>query len=142
MLDSYGFGAGAAASAIAIVSVFNVFATLVMPVLGVVALLASGVVEGTYVLWAAIAILAIGVAVVAFAVVLRSEGAARTVGRWMDGLVGPLSRRLEHGRSLPLTGKILDCRSRIVGVMQTRWVQVAVSTLLLKFTSWAILVLA
>jgi hypothetical protein len=39
MLDSYGFGAGAAASAIAIVGVFNVFATLVMPVLGVVALL-------------------------------------------------------------------------------------------------------
>jgi hypothetical protein len=31
----------------AIVSVFNVFATLVMPVVGVVALLASGVVEGT-----------------------------------------------------------------------------------------------
>jgi uncharacterized membrane protein YbhN (UPF0104 family) len=50
MLDSYGFGAGATASAIAIVSVFNVFATLVMPVLGVVALLASGVVEGTYLL--------------------------------------------------------------------------------------------
>src|SRR5205823_4944041 len=47
MLDSYGFGAGAAASAIAIVSLFNVFATLVMPVVGVVALLASGVVEGT-----------------------------------------------------------------------------------------------
>jgi uncharacterized membrane protein YbhN (UPF0104 family) len=30
MLDSYGFGAGAVASAIAIVSVFNVFATLVL----------------------------------------------------------------------------------------------------------------
>ncbi|HJW61200.1 MAG TPA: hypothetical protein VJ931_16345, partial [Actinomycetota bacterium] len=61
MLDSYGFGAGAAASAIAIVSVFNVFATLVMPVLGVLALLASGVVDWTYVLMAAIGILAIGV---------------------------------------------------------------------------------
>ena len=72
MLDSYGFGAGAAASAIAIVSVFNVFATLIMPVVGVMALLASGVVEGTYVLMAAVGMLAIGVAVVAFTVVLRS----------------------------------------------------------------------
>jgi uncharacterized membrane protein YbhN (UPF0104 family) len=54
MLDSYGFGAGATASAIAIVSIFNVFATLVMPVLGVLALLAGGVVEGTYVLMAAL----------------------------------------------------------------------------------------
>jgi uncharacterized protein (TIRG00374 family) len=142
MLDSYGFGAGPAASAIAIVSVFNVFATLFMPVLGVVALLASGVVEDSYVLMAAIGILAVGVAVVAFTVVLRSEHGARTVGRWAERLVNPVTRRLAHGRSLDLTGKILDFRSSIVDVMQTRWVQVTLSTLLLQFTSWAILVLA
>jgi uncharacterized protein (TIRG00374 family) len=142
MLESYGFGAGATASAIAIVSVFNVFATLVMPVLGVLALLASGVVEGTYVLVAAVGILAIGVAVIAFAVVLRSEGGARTVGGWADRLVDPLARRFRHGRSVDLTGKVLDFRSSIVDVMRTRWVQVTLSTLLLQFTSWAILVLA
>ena len=142
MLDSYGFGAGATASAIAIVSVFNVFATLVMPVLGVSALLASGVVEGTYVLMAAIGMLAIGVAVVAFTAVLRSEGGARAVGRWADRLINPLTRRLAHGRSVDLTGKILDFRSSVVDVMRTRWVQVTLSTLLLQLTSWAILVLA
>jgi uncharacterized protein (TIRG00374 family) len=142
MLDSYGFGAGAAASAIAIVSVFNVFATLVMPVLGVVALLASGAVEETYLLVAAIGILAVGVAVVAAVVVLRSERGARTVGRWADRLVKPLTRRLAHGRSVDLTGKILDFRSSVVGVMQTRWVQVTLSTMLLQFTSWAVLVVA
>jgi uncharacterized membrane protein YbhN (UPF0104 family) len=142
MLDSYGFGAGPAASAIAIVSVFNVFATLFMPVLGVVALLASGVVEDTYVLMAAIGILAVGVAVVAFTVVLRSEHGARTVGRWAERLVNPVTRRLAHGRSLDLTGKILDFRSSVVDVMRTRWVQVTLSTLLLQLTSWAVLVLA
>ena len=142
MLDSYGFGAGAAASAIAIVSVFNVFATLVMPVLGVVALLASGVVEGTYLLMAGIGILAIGVAVVAFAMVLRSERGARAVGGWADRLVSPIMRRFAHGRSVDLTGKLLDFRSSVVDVMQTRWLQVTLSTLLLQLTSWAILVLA
>jgi uncharacterized membrane protein YbhN (UPF0104 family) len=142
MLDSYGFGAGAAASAIAIVSVFNVFATLVMPVVGVVALLASGVVEGTYVLMAAIGALAIGVGVAVFAMVLRSERGARTVGRWADRLADPLTRRLGHGRTVDLTGKILDFRSSVVDVMRTRWVQVTLSTLLLQLTSWAVLVLA
>ena len=142
MLDAYGFGAGATASAIAIVSVFNVFATLVMPVLGAVALLASGVVEGSYLLVAALGVLAIGVAVVVFAVVLRSEGGARTVGGWADRLVDPLARRFRHGRSVDLTGKVLDFRSSVVDVMRTRWVQVVLSTLLLQFTSWAILVLA
>jgi len=142
MLDSYGFGAGAAASAIAIVSVFNVFATLVMPVIGVVALLAGGVVEGTYLLMAAIGVLAVGVGVVVFAVVLRSERGARAVGRRADHLVDPLTRRLAHGRSLDLTGKLLDFRSSVVGVMRTRWLQVTLSTLLLQLTSWAVLVLA
>jgi uncharacterized protein (TIRG00374 family) len=142
MLDSYGFGAGPAASAIAIVSVFNIFATLVMPVIGVVALLASGVVDGTYLLLAAIGVLAIGVAVVAFAMVLRSERGARTVGRWADRLAKPLTRRLGHGRTVDLTGRILDFRSSVVDVMQMRWLQVTLSTLLLQLTSWAILVLA
>jgi uncharacterized protein (TIRG00374 family) len=142
MLDSYGFGAGAAASAIAIVSVFNVLATLVMPVLGVMALLASGEVEGTHLLMAAIGIAAIGVAVVAFALVLRSEGGARMVGRWAERLVNPLMRRLRHGRSLDLTGRLLGFRSSVVDVMQTRWAQVTLSTLSLQLTSWAILVLA
>jgi uncharacterized protein (TIRG00374 family) len=142
MLDSYGFGAAAATSAIAIVSVFNVFATLVLPVLGVLALLASGEVKGTYVLMAAVGILAIGVAVVGFAVVLRSERGARTIGHWADRLLNPVTRRLAHGRSVDLTGKLLDFRSSVVEVMQTRWVQVTVSTLVLQLTSWAILVLA
>jgi len=142
MLDGYGFGAGAAAGAIAIVSVLNVLATLVMPVLGVVALLAGGAVEGTSVLLAAVGVLATGVAVAAFAVVLGSEHGARTVGGWADRLARPLARRLVHGRPLGLTGKLLDFRASVVGVMRARWAQVTVSTLLLQLTSWAVLVLA
>ena len=142
MLDSYGFGAGAAASAIGIVSVFNVFATLVMPVIGILALLASGVVEERYLLLAAIGTLAIGVAVVIFTVVLRSERGARAVGDRADRLAGPLSRRLRHGRPVDLTGKILDFRASVVDVMRSRWLQVTLSTLLLQLTSWAVLVLA
>jgi uncharacterized membrane protein YbhN (UPF0104 family) len=89
MLDSYGFGAGAAPSAIAIVGVFNVFATLVMPVLGVVALLASGELQGTYLLIAAIGIVAVGIAVVAFAAVLRSERAPARSGAGRTGSSSP-----------------------------------------------------
>jgi uncharacterized protein (TIRG00374 family) len=142
MLGSYGFGAGATASAIAIVSVFNVFATMVMPVLGVLALLAGGVVDETYLLMAVVGVAAIGVAVVTFAMVLRSEHGARTVGGWADRLVQPITRRLAPGRSPDLTGKVLDFRSSVVDVMRARWVQVTVSTLLLQLTSWAVLVLA
>ena len=52
---------------------------------------------GTALLMAAIGTVAVGVAVVAFTVVLRSQHGARTVGRWADRLVNPLTRRLAHG---------------------------------------------
>jgi uncharacterized protein (TIRG00374 family) len=80
--------------------------------------------------------------VVAFTMVLRSQRGARTVGHWADRLLDPLTRRLGHGRSFDLTGKLLDFRSSVVDVMRARWIQVMLSTLLLQLTSWAILVLA
>jgi hypothetical protein len=113
-----------------------------LPVGYLVGLLASGVVEGSYLLLAGLGILAVGAAVVVFAVVLRSEAGAGAVGRWGDRLVGPLMRRFAGGRSLDLTGKVLDFRSSVVGVMQTRWLLVTLSTLLSQLTSWAILAIA
>ena len=56
---------------------------------------------------AAVGVLAIGVAVVAFTMVLRSERGDRTVGHWADRLANPLTRRLRHGRTVDLTGRIL-----------------------------------
>ena len=61
-----------------------------------------------------VGVLAIGVAVVAFTMVLRSERGARTVGHWADRLASPLTCRLGHGRTVDLTGKILDFRSGVV----------------------------
>jgi len=76
MLESYGFGAGAAGSASAISSVFNVFATLVMPVVGVLALLFTGQVRWHYLLIAAVGVLVVGAALAATAVTLHSEDGA------------------------------------------------------------------
>ena len=142
MLDSYGLGAEAAAGAIAITSVFNVFAILAMPVVGVLALLVGGAVEWRDVLVAVLGVLAIGVAVVVFAVVLRGREGALRVGHLAERLVNPLTRRFGHGRTVDLTGKLLGFRSSVVGVVETRWVPVTLSTLLLQLTSWAILLLA
>jgi uncharacterized protein (TIRG00374 family) len=94
------------------------------------------------VLVAVIGVAASGVAVVASTVALRSERGARTVGRWADRLINPLTRRLARGRSVDLTGKLLNFRSSVIGVTQPRCLPVTASTLLLQLTSWAILVLA
>jgi hypothetical protein len=92
------------------------------------------------VLVAVIGVAASGVAVVASTVALRSERGARTVGRWADRLINPLTRRLARGRSVDLTGKLLNFRSSVIGVTQPRCLPVTASTLLLQLTpgrSWS-----
>jgi uncharacterized protein (TIRG00374 family) len=142
MLESYGFGAGAAGSASAISSVFNVFATLVMPVVGVLALLFTGQVRWHYLLIAAVGVLVVCAALAATAVILRSEDGARRVGRRADRYANALTRRVFHGRTVNIAGKVLDFRSAVVEVMRTRWLAVIGSTLLPQFTSWSVLFVA
>jgi uncharacterized protein (TIRG00374 family) len=142
MLESYGFGAGAAGSASAISSTFNVFATLVMPVVGVLALLFTGQVRWHYLLIAAVGVLLVGAALSAMAVILHSEDGAHRVGRGADRYVNALVRRLSHGRTVNITGKVVDFRSAVVEVMRTRWLAVVGSTLLPQFTSWTVLLVA
>jgi uncharacterized protein (TIRG00374 family) len=143
MLESYGFGAGAAAGASAISTVFNVFATLVMPVVGVLALLVTGQVRWHYALIAVVGSVMVGVAVAVTAVVLRSEAGARKVGRVADRCVNAVTGRLpRHRRSVDVSGKVLDFRSDVVDVMRRRWPAVIGSTLLPLFTSWSVLLIA
>jgi uncharacterized protein (TIRG00374 family) len=142
MLESYGFDAGSAASAAAISSLFNVFATLVMPIVGVLALLSSGTVGSRYVLIAVAGIVAVGVVTTAFAVVLRSRDGARRAGQAADRLINRALRRLPHSRTVDLTGRILDFRSDVISVIRHRWAAVVGAALLPQFTSWAVLLLA
>jgi putative heme transporter len=142
MLESYGFGTGAAAGASAISTVFNVYATLVMPVLGVLALLFTGQLRWHYVLIAIVGTAAVGVSGTAMAAILRSEGGARRVGRRLDRCLTPVTRRLLRGRTVNLSGKVLDFRSDVVEVMKARWPAVIGSTLLPQLTLWSILLVA
>jgi putative heme transporter len=141
MLGSYGFGTAAAAGATAISAVFNILATLAMPVLSVLALLLYGQLHWQYVLIAIVGSAVVGLSGAAMAAVLRSEDGARRVGRRLDRYLNPLVRRLRRGRGVDVSGKVLDFRSHVVGVMRARWPAVVGSTLLPLFTSWSVLLL-
>jgi uncharacterized membrane protein YbhN (UPF0104 family) len=142
MLESYGFGAGAAAGAAAISTVFNVFATLVMPVVGVLTLLVTGQLRWRYALIAVVGSLLVSAALAATALSLRSERGARRVGEILDRFVNAVFRRLRPGRTVDLAGRVLDFRADVVDVMRRRWPAVIGSTLLPPFTSWSVLLVA
>jgi uncharacterized protein (TIRG00374 family) len=142
MLESYRVGPGPAAGASAISTVFNLFATLTMPILGVLALLATGQVRWHYALIAVVGSVAVIVSVAAMAAILRSEAGARRVGRLADRYANAVSRRLRHGRTIDVAGKVLDFRSDVVHVLRKRWPVVIGSTLLPQISLWLILLLA
>ncbi len=142
MLESYGFGPGAAAGASAISTVFNVFATLVMPVVGILALLFTGQVRWHYVLIAVVGSLLGGAARAATAARRHSARGARRVGEILDRFVNAVLRRLRRGRTVDLAGRVLDFRRDVVDVMRRRWAAVIGSTLLPLFTSWSVLLVA
>jgi uncharacterized protein (TIRG00374 family) len=84
----------------------------------------------------------VGAALAVLVVILRSEDGARAVGGRADRYVNTLARRLFPGRTVNVTGKVLNFRSAVVEVMKRRWLAVIGSTLLPQFTSWSVLFLA
>jgi len=142
MLETYGCGSGAASGASAISTVFNVFATLFLPVLGILALLITGQLRWHYVLFALVGCGAVAASAAAMAAIVRSEEGARRVGRALDRYVNPVVRRLRRGRTVDLSGKVLDFRSDVIEVISRRWPVVIASTLLPPLTSWAVLLVA
>lgn len=141
MLLSYGITGKAATAGIGVTSVWSVFMTLGIPVLGVLALLVGGdAVQSLWVTTAAIGVAAIVGSVVVFWLILRSEESAHRVGRLGQRLLGPLLHRL--GRESDLTHHILHFREQIVDVVRLRWRWITVSNLLVIFAQFLILYVA
>ncbi len=142
MLGSFGLPAARAAAVVAVNSVWSVFITLGVPILGLAALAASGRANSTNVITALLGLLVLAVAIVLFALILAKETVARRVGALADRLAGRLISRFRHGRSLDLTGAILNFRVGILDTVKRRWAAITVTNLLVSLSQFAILFLA
>lgn len=141
MLSGYGFGPAATTTAIGATSVWNLLVTLALPVTGVIILVFQGGATTNEVLGALAGLLAVVVLVGAFALVLRSENAARRLGGLGDRLAGGIMRRFRKhpegaaattalGTDAPseerqaegeVTASLLRFRDTLRGVVERRW---------------------
>lgn len=141
MLLSYGVTGQAATAGIGVTSVWSLFMTLGIPVLGVFALLVGG--QGVQRLWvttATVGVAAIVASVVVFWLILRGEDSARRVGAVGQRLADPVLTRL--GRQSDLTHHILHFRGQIVDVVRKRWRWITGSNLMVIFAQFLILYVA
>jgi uncharacterized protein (TIRG00374 family) len=121
MLGSYGIAPTASTAAITAVGVWSIFVTLGLPILGVVAIQFSGQSATSYVWPGILGLLVLSVAIVGFALIVRSESAARHIGSAGDRIVAPIARRFAKGRTVDLVPSALKFRSDIAGLVTRRW---------------------
>jgi uncharacterized protein (TIRG00374 family) len=141
MLSSWGFSRSRSTLSVVVTGIWNNFIKLGMPILAL-ALLALQGSSGAGRTVAALAGLAglVG-AVVVFALILRSEDFARKAGilagRWASSLLRLVRRGPVSGWELAVT----KWRSRVIGLVQHRWLGLTVSTLVSHFSLYGVLLI-
>ncbi len=143
MLGSYRVGPQATTTTIAVTSTWNVMATLVMPMIGALALLLTGELTSQRILVAVVGAIVVVVMAVAIVVILRSERGARWLGHLCDVVLGWCLRvvnTLFHKHlHADVTESVMSFRDTVIEVLTTRWVVVTVSNLAMQFTCWFVL---
>lgn len=124
-LRSWGFLRRDISTMVIVTGVWNVLARVVLPVVGIVAIIVGIGHLNPLVTQAAVvgALVGVGI-VVAFWGVLASEAFAHTAGRSLMKVVGPLRRgRARRGSELDLEFAITDLRRRIIDIVHHGWLE-------------------
>jgi uncharacterized membrane protein YbhN (UPF0104 family) len=129
MLAGYGVEQAAGAAAIVSIGVWSTFVTLGVPVLGVAAIQLSGHGNGGSLVPAAAALTVLAAAVAGFALAMRRESAARTLGLLGNRLLGPALRRSRKTRGLDLVPVVLGFRAGLVDLVRRRWAVITAAQL-------------
>ena len=122
MCRSWGFARRDISTSIVVSGVWNVLARVVLPIVGIAALLFGAgdlprAVAGGAVVGGVLGLVLLGL----FIAGISSAGAATWIGRTLDRLLRPLSRRTRRSHDLSIDELVHDLRARISGVVQTGW---------------------
>ena len=142
MLNSYGFGPAPATATIGITSVWNTFITLMLPVLALLGLAVIGEVNSTAALVTLIGVVAVAVGIGLFALILRSEDAARRLGQWADNSIAWAAGLIGKEANLDLAQGLVDFRASIVDVVSERWGLITATNLLQQLAQFSVLFIA
>jgi uncharacterized protein (TIRG00374 family) len=120
MLASYGVSPTASTAAIVSVGVWSIFLTLGLPIFGAIAIQLSGLATKSYLGIAAIGLVLLVLMIVVFALIMRSESLARSIGRLGNKILNPLLRRF-HRDEIDLVPMVVKFRTDIVDLVKRRW---------------------
>ena len=140
MLRSWGFRAGAVGLAVAVTGIWNQFANLTFPIVGLVLL--SGIDEDHPALRTAafVGLATLIVAIAAFAFALSSERRAHQIGALVARLVQKVHRLLRRRKVVTWGGESLArFRTRTLELLRRRWYVITIATLVGHLTVFLVL---
>jgi uncharacterized protein (TIRG00374 family) len=139
MLNFYKIGPGEATAGIGIVSAWNTFVTLSLPILAAVGLVVIGQAEGMAFLVALVGLIVIAVVVVLVAAILKSPATARKVGEWGDSVVKRAYGLFKKEPGFSVVDEVLKFRSSTVDVVSQGWLRITGTSYLQQFMQFMIL---
>jgi uncharacterized protein (TIRG00374 family) len=139
MLSFYGIGPGRATAGIGIVSAWNTFVTLSLPIFAAVGLVIIGQAEGVAFAIAAVGIVAIIAVVILVAAILRSPDTARKIGEWGDRVVAWVYGLFRKTPDFSVVNEVLKFRSSTVDVVSHGWLRITGASYLQQFMQFMIL---
>src|SRR5829696_1185132 len=142
MLGSWGYSRSRSTTAVLVSGVWNSFIKLGMPVLALALVALQGGRTGGRILAALLGVAGLVAAVVVFALLLRSEEAARRFGLLAGRIATRLRRILGRG---PVAGWELATvrfRARTIDLVEHRWVGITVTSLVSHLSLYTVLLVA
>lgn len=127
---SWGFSRRDISTSAIVTGVWNVLARVALPVIAIVALYSGAENVPSALGDAALAATFSGVAIIGvFVSVLASERAALLVGRGVDKVLRPLTRRSGRSRTVSVRALVIDLRARINDIVRTGWLKMTLGLL-------------
>ncbi len=142
MLTSWGFTIGSIGRSAVVTGIWNNFVKLGMPVLALSLLALEGEITPARLLSAAVGIAVLVGAVVVFAMLLRSDRLARTLGRGLGRIVD-WARRLLHKEAVgDWEERASTFRTETIGLLRHRWIWLTIATLVSHVSLYLVLLVA
>ena len=142
MLSSWGFSRSRSTVSVLVSGIWNNFAKLGMPIVGLALLAVQGSASPGRLAGAVAGLAALGASVAVFALILRREAFARKAGdrgaRWCTRALGIIGRPAVAGWG----DATVKFRGRVIGLVEERWLRLTVATVVGHLSLFAVLLLA
>jgi len=142
MYRSWGFGLESIGLATLVSGVWNTFAKLGLPVLAVALLAFAGGAGAVLFSAALVGVLVLVGTIVIFWMMLRSEAAARRVGRAVQRAVNRIRRLLRRGLVSDWDEAAVGFCGRIKGLVRDRWTGITVAAVISHLSLYAVLLVS